>query len=262
MLCLAVGACATPSTSNAPVVPTAAKYQLAPSGVLRVGINGTNPMYVTPGSGPERQGLVPDIARALATQLGARVEFVDYPTAPGVVAAAKNNEWDIAFMGYAQERVGDVDFTPIVVQGENSYVVRNESPLRHVDDVDRAGIRIAVSARTVQHIFLQERIRNATLVPMANNAASMQAFASGAVDAVAGNKLTALDSSASMPGSRVLDGSFMHVPYALAVNKGRPAGAAYATEFVRYLRDSGAIEQSVRRAKLGGVTVGKEAGAY
>ena len=255
LLCLAVAACAT----TAPTVSSTAKSELAPQGRVRVAIIASNPLYVTPGTlGGEMQGLGPDISRTLARQLGAELQQVNYSTAGALLEGARKKEWDVAFIGYSPERGADMDFTPVLINGENSYVVRADSPLQMVGDVDRPGVRIAISERTVQHTFLRQNIRQATLVPMANNEASMQALVAGRVDAVAGNRMTVTESSASTPGSRVLGGSFMHVPYALAVAKGRPAGTAYANQFVEYLKDSGMLDDSLRRAKLEGVTVARE----
>jgi polar amino acid transport system substrate-binding protein len=255
LLCMALAACA----ATAPTVSTTAKSELAPQGRVRVAILDTNPLYVTQSTASgDMQGLVPDISRAFAAQLGAELQHVRYPSAAALLGAAKRGEWDVAFIGYAPERSADMDFTPVMVNGENSYVVREASPLKAVADVDRPGVRIAVSERTVQHGFLKGNIRHATLVPMANNDASMQAFAAGSVDAVAGNRMTVLESSAANPGTRVLDGSFMQVPYALAIAKGRPAGTAYATQFVEYLKESGMLDASLKRANVNGVTVARE----
>ena len=257
LLCLAVAACA----ATAPTVSSTAKSELAPQGRVRVAIIGSNPLYVTPSTlGGEIQGLGPDISRTLAKQLGAELQQVNYSTAGALLEGARKNEWDVAFVGYSPERQADMDFTPVMVNGENSYVVRADSPFRSVADVDRPGVRIAVSERTVQHGFLKGSIRQATLVPMASNEASMKAFAAGSVDAVAGNKMTVTESSGNTPGTRVLAGSFRPVPYALAVVKGRPAATAYAAEFVQYMKDSGMLEDSLKRANLQGVTVSREYG--
>ncbi|MEO5676500.1 MAG: transporter substrate-binding domain-containing protein [Usitatibacter sp.] len=252
---LALAGCA----ATAPTLSPTAKSELAPQGRVRVAILPTNPLYVTPGTEKgEMQGLAPDIARALAKQLGAEMVPVPYPSAMNLLDAAKRNEWDVAFIGYAAERRADMEFTPVIVNGENSYLVRNDSPLRSVADIDRAGVRIAVSDRTVQHNFLRQNVRSATLVSTAHNAASLQLLVSGSVDAVAGNRMAVTESGHATPGTRVLDGSFMHVPYALATRKGNAAGTAYATEFVQYLKESGMLDDSLKRANLSGVTVARD----
>lgn len=253
LLCLALAACA----ATAPSVSPTAKSELAPQGRVRVGILSANPLHVTQGGAPgaEMRGLAPDIGRALARQLGAEFRPVGYPTAAGLLDGAARNEWDVAFIGYSPERASDMDFTPVVVNGENSYLVRGDSPLRSVADVDREGVRVGTSARTVQEVFLKQNLRRATVVSMPNNAALVQALVAGRVDAVAGNRQTMAESNANTPGTRVLAGSFLQVPYAIAIRKGRPAGAAYASGFVQYLKESGALDEAVKRANLTGVTV-------
>jgi len=256
-LCFTLAACAT----TVPTVSPTARSELAPGGKIRVGILANNPLYVNQSSvGGEMKGLVPDIANELARQLGAQVQPVNYPTATGLLDGAKRNEWEVAFIGYSPERSADMDFTPVMLNGENSYVVRSDSPLRSVADVDRAGIRIATSDRTVQHRHLTQNIRNATVVPVATGAAGMQALVAGQVDAVAGNRMTVTEAAAATPGMRVLEGSFMQVPYSIAIAKGKPAGTAYMTQFVQYLKESGRLDDSIRRANIRGVTVAPSKG--
>jgi polar amino acid transport system substrate-binding protein len=53
--------------------------ELAPRGELRVGLNLSNFLLVKPGTG-DPQGIVPDLARTLAAELGVPLRFVTYPS--------------------------------------------------------------------------------------------------------------------------------------------------------------------------------------
>jgi polar amino acid transport system substrate-binding protein len=75
------------------------------------------------------------------------------------------------------------------------------------------------------------------------------------VDAVAANLNTLEGIAARMPGYRVIPGSYLDVQYSLAVPKGRDAGAAYLDAFVKHLRSSGAIQKSLDKHQMKGVTV-------
>ena len=59
------------------------KSELAPTGVLRAGINLSNFLLVTGKSGSgDREGVSPDMAREIAAKLGVPVKYVPYKS-PG-----------------------------------------------------------------------------------------------------------------------------------------------------------------------------------
>ena len=242
--------------STAPIVSPSAKADLAPQGVMRMGILPANPLHVTAGTG-EQKGFVVDLGREIARHLGVELRTVSYNTTGALLDGAARGEWDVAFMGYAKERLGQMNFTPVLVNGENTYVVRSNSPLRSVADVDRDGVKVATSARTVQEAFLRGNLRRAALVPVANNIAGLQELTAGRVDAVAANRQTAIELNAATPNTRLLDGSFMHVPYVIAIKKGSAAGTAFATELMEHLKATGAVEEAIKRAKLNGISVAR-----
>jgi len=119
-----------------------------------------------------------------------------------------------------------------------------------IADADRKGVRIGVADRTVQHSSLTAQIKQARLVLVAGGPAGLKALADGQVEAFAGNRSALENLAAQMPGYRLLPGGFMHTQFALGVPKGRPAGAAFADEFIRHLVASGAVDESIARSKV------------
>lgn len=138
-------ACTTPAP------PSDAVAQLAPGGNLRAAINFGNPILARrdPAGGPP-QGVSVDLARELASRLGATPEFVTFEAAGKVVEAARNNAWDIAFVAIDPARGRDMLQSNPYVIIEGSYLVAADSPIRRNEEVDRDGVRIAVgkAART------------------------------------------------------------------------------------------------------------------
>ena len=240
---------------NPPAPSAAAKSQLAPSGKLRLAFTVNNPNYATQPMGEKLSGIGPDIGEALAAQLGVPLEVVRYTETAAVVADATAGKWDIALMGIESSRKAVMDFTSPYALTKNSYIVPAGSALMTMQDVDRAGVKVAVSNRTVQHTFLSGALKNASLVPLANNTTSEKELAEGRVDAMAANVNTLEAIAARMPGARVLPGSYYDVQYSVAVAKGRDAGTAYVEDFMKHMRASGAMQKSLDRARLKGVTV-------
>jgi len=57
-----------------------------------------------------------------------------------------------------------MDYTAPYVIIEGAYLVRNESPLRANDEVDRPGTRIAVGRGSAYDLYLTRALKSATLV--------------------------------------------------------------------------------------------------
>ena len=89
------------------------RAELAPTGVLRAGINMSNFLLVT-GETPEGDpdGVSPDIAREVARRLGVPVTFVPFKTPGELADAAVDDLWDIGNIGAEPERAKVIAFYP------------------------------------------------------------------------------------------------------------------------------------------------------
>ena len=125
------------------------KSELAPAGKLRVGLNHGNFLLVgrDPASG-EPRGVAADLARELGARLGVPVEFVSYEGAGQLAEAVKAGAWDVGFLGAEPQRADEIAFTAAYLEIEATYLVPAGSPIGSMAEVDREGVRIAVSARS------------------------------------------------------------------------------------------------------------------
>jgi len=121
------------------------KQQLVPQGVLRVGINMANFLLVTGElSDGSPDGVSPDIARALAKELGVEARMVPFK-GPGELAdAVASDAWDIGNIANEAERAKTIRFSQAYCEIQATYMVPPNSPIRTIEDVDREGVRIAV----------------------------------------------------------------------------------------------------------------------
>ena len=86
--------------------------QLAPTGVLRAGINLLNPLLVTgetPSGDPE--GVSPDMARAIAERLGVEVVYVPFASPGELGDAVDDDVWDIGLIAAEPKRAERIAFT-------------------------------------------------------------------------------------------------------------------------------------------------------
>jgi polar amino acid transport system substrate-binding protein len=244
------------SSSPMPQVPAAVRADLAPTGTLRAAINYGNPVLAqgSPATGDLR-GVAVDLARELARRIGVPVTLVPYDAAGKMTDAVKTGAWDIAFLAVDPARAAEIDFTAPYVEIEGTYLVPAGSQLRTVEDVDRDGVRIAISAKSAYDLFLARNLKHAQIVRAPSIPASIDLFASDKLEAVAGVRQALVTASARIPGSRVLDGRFMVIPQAAGVPTGRAAGARYVREFIEDAKTSGLVAQALKKSGVDGATI-------
>jgi len=237
-------------------MPQDAISELAPTGVLRAGINLGNFLLVS-GSSPagEPEGVAPDMAREIAQRLGVPVAYVPYARPGELADAAGTGVWDIGLIAAEPARAETIAFSPAYAEIEATYLVPADSPLASIADVDRPGVRIAIAARSAYDLWLSRHLRHAELVRSASLDASFEQFVAGRLDALAGLKPRLLQDLAKLPGARILDGRFTAAQQAVGTAQGNPAGAAFLREFVEEAKASGLVARLIERHKVRGLSV-------
>jgi len=234
----------------------AARSELAPTGTLRVGINHGNFLLVTPGSSrTEPRGVAPDLARELGRRLSVPVAFIGFDTAGALADAARSGVWDVAFLGAEPQRASEIAFTAAYLEIPATYLVPAGSPIRSLADVDREGVRIAVSEKSGYELFLSRCVKPARLVRTKGIDTSFDVFVAEKLEALAGLKPRLLMDVHKLPGARLLDGQFTAVQQAIGTPKGRAEGAKWLRAFVEEAKASGFVAGAIARNAVEGVSV-------
>ena len=146
-------------------LPSAAVADLAPTGKFRAAINFGNPVLAIKDEATgQPSGVSVDLARELARRLGVPVELVTYQAAGKVTEALKSGAWDVAFLAIDPVRAAEISYTPPYVVIEGAYLVPHDSLIRGNEEVDRAGVRIAVATGSAYDLYLTRALKAATLV--------------------------------------------------------------------------------------------------
>jgi polar amino acid transport system substrate-binding protein len=225
-----------------------AAAELAPHGVLRAAINMSNFLLVTGRtSSGDPDGVSPDMAHAIADRLGVAVKYVPFPKPGELADAVGTDTWDIGLIGAEPARAEKIAFTPAYVEIEATYLVPAGSPLQKIEDVDKPGVRIAVTARSAYDLWLERNIRHATLVRSDSLASAAEKFARDRLDALAGLRPGLLGDIAKFPGARILGGQFTAVQQAVGTARGNAAGAAFLRDFVEEAKRSGLVARLIEK---------------
>ena len=236
-------------------VPSTVRSELAPTGRLRVGINFGNGLLATKDAIGAPGGIAVDLAEELARRIDVPLEIVGYDTAGRMADGAAAGAWDVAFLGVDPDRAKEIAFTAPYLEIDTTYLVPADSPIRMVADVDRDGVRIAVSEKSAYDLFLSRTLKRARLVRVPGVSASVELFFSQKLDALAGLKPILVEAAEKQPGARVLDGRFTVVQQAVGTPAGRGAATKYLREFVDDIKTSGIVAKTIERNRIRGASV-------
>ncbi|HEX4779328.1 MAG TPA: ABC transporter substrate-binding protein [Usitatibacter sp.] len=244
------------SCAMTPSVDSDLRREFAPTGVLRAGVNFGNPVIAQKdlGGGAPR-GVGPDLARALAESLGVGIAYVTYDTAGKMADAVKEGAWDVAMLADDPLRANEIAFSKPYVQIEGTYMVRGASPLKRIDDFDRAGVKIAVGNKTAYDLYLSRTLKHAELVRAPTSIAAVELFRAQDLDAVAGVKNPLVAAAAKDPSLRVIEGNFMVIGQAAGVPRAREHAARYLREFIEEKKRSGFVAAALKRSGVTDATV-------
>lgn len=218
---------------------------------LRVGINFGNTLLADRDASGAPRGIAVDLAQELGHRLRVPIEVVGYESAGTMADAAKTGAWDAAFLAADPGRANDIIFTAPYLEIEATYVVPAGSSLRTIADVDREGVRIAVSDKSAYDLFLRRSVHRARLVRAPGVDASVTLFFAEQLDALAGLRPLLVTIAEQHPGSRVLDGRFTAVEQAIGAPTGRDA--THLDEFVAAVKASGFLAATIEKHGMRGL---------
>jgi len=222
------------------------RSQLAPTGVLRAGINLSNFLLVTSRDevSGEVQGVSPAIASLIATKLGVPIKMITYP-GPGPLADDINN-WDIGNIANETERAKTIQFSSAYCNIQATYLVQGNSSIKSITDVDKPGVRIVTKARSAYDLWLTENIKEATIIRTKNIQESFQEFSENGYEVLSGLRPKLIEEAERLPGSRILPGSFTVIGQCVGCRRGLPEAARFIEETVSEAKSSGMVDTWIR----------------
>src|SRR5262245_48522564 len=256
-LAAAILACAAvPAAAQSP--PADAVAALAPTGKLRVGVLMVWYFAIEDKATGKLAGVIPDLGEALARRLGVPVELSKHENPGSVMAAFRAGAIDATFIGITKDRAEVMDYGPVVIDLETTFLVPAGSKVSSIAEIDQPGLRILVPLRSAQEAHLRTIISKATLINVAveRPQQAVDLIVKGEADAFSHVVPMLASAQPALPGSRILPGSYYNVPVAVAMAKGRPSAAGeLARSFVAEVKASGFVQKAIERANLPGVVV-------
>ena len=230
--------------------------ELAPTGVLRAGINLSNFLLVTGKTkSGDPEGVAPDMAGEVAKRLGVEVRYLTFKSPGELADSAADGVWDIGLIGAEPQRAEMIAFSPAYCEIEATYLVPAESPLATLVDVDAPGVRIAVTGRAAYGLWLDRNVKHASLVRTDTLDSAFEQFTRDKLEALAGLRPRLLSDMKKVPGSRIIEGKFTSVQQAIGTPRKNVTGAAFLRAFVEEAKASGLVADLIERHKVKGLSV-------
>ena len=233
-----------------------------PTGHLRASINLGNPILANRNAAGEPVGVSIDLASAFAERLGVELELVVHDTAGKSVDTVTEERADIGFFAIDPKRAAGIIFPDAYVRIEGASLVRNDSPLTRLEEVDRAGNRVTVGKGSAYDLFLTRELKQAEITRAPSSPTVVATFLDEGTEVAAGVKQQLEADALTHPGLRLLPGSFMTIRQAMGLPRGRgDAAAQVLADFVEDMKRSGFVAQALKRHGIEGAAVAPAAQA-
>ena len=207
--------------------------KIAPTGVVRVGVNMSNFLLV---NSKDKLGVIdgvsPGIGKKLAKELNISFEIVQFAN-PGLLAdAVDNNEWDIGNIASEKERGKTIDFSDPYVNIDANFLFREEDNFKNNNDIDQSGIKIAVFKRSAYDLWLTENFKKAELIRVNSIEESHNLFKENKVNILAGLKPKLIDEMKKNNNYEMIQSPFTYIKQSIGIKKGNPEVLDFINKFI------------------------------
>ena len=245
-----------PAHSGAASIPADIVRAFTPTGALRATINLGNPILANRDGNGGPAGVSVDLARAFAQRLGVALKLIVLDSAGKAVDTVSQDAADIGFFAIDPKRATGIAFTDAYVLIEGAYLVRNDSPLREIAEVDDPRHRVTVGLGSAYDLYLTRELQRAAITRAATSPTVVDTFLQTGTDVAAGVRQQLEADARRLGGLRLLPGSFMTIRQAMGLPRGRgDAAARVLADFVEDMKRSGFVAQALARHGIDGAAV-------
>ena len=246
--CLAVAGCGSSSESSSDSqdtqeTATEASYTLVTDGKLTIGTSPDYPPFENLEDG-EYVGFDIALGKAVAEKLGLEAEFTTIQFDGIIPAIVSGGQVDVGISGFSvdPEREKQVDFTDSYYTDDQSICAMKDSKIQSEDDLNKAGVVIAVQTGTTGEDYAKENYSKATVKGFGNSTDAFAAMQAGKADAVMTNKAVVEKMLTSYTDAQVIKSIATGEEYAIAVSKDNPDLTAAINAALEEMNSNGEIE--------------------
>ena len=225
--------------------------QLAPTGILRIGINMSNFLLVSGvNSSGLPKGVSPDLGERIAKELNIPHKLVQYKR-PGELADAVNkNQWDIGNIAFEPKRAETIDFSNAYVNIDANFLVRKIDNFKTNEDISKSKVKIAVAERSAYDLWLSDNYKDIKLIRATSIQNSHILFNEGKANVLAGLKPKLIEELSKNDQLEIIEDPFTFIKQSVGIKKGHPQVIEFLNNFISKLINDGFIEQLLKKYKV------------
>ena len=235
---------AAPATSAATSEAGADEgYKLATDGTLTMATNAYFPPYEYY-DGQDVIGIDADIAQAIADKLGLKLKIEDMEF-DSIITAVSTGKADLGLAGMTvtPDRQKNVDFSDSYATGIQSVIVKEDSTIAKIDDLE--GKKIGVQLSTTGDIYATDDFGKDSVVQYNKGNDAVMALTQGQVDAVIIDNEPAKSYVAANKGLKILDTEYATENYAACIAKDNTGLTKAVNKALAELKADGNLQKIV-----------------
>jgi polar amino acid transport system substrate-binding protein len=236
---------------------TAQRTPLSKTDTIRAAYLASNPAQALkdPKTG-EVRGVVVDLARELERTRAVTVTLIGRENPQRVIDAVRGGEADIGFVAYNPERAGPVEFSQTYLLVNQTFLVKDDSPIRSIADIDRQGRKLGATRADSIALYLKRTLKQGQLIELDDSSRDtvFRMLQDGAVDAFGSNRQRLTDWVKDAKGVRLLRDDLYGVEQSIIVPGGRRDALDAINQFIDEVRRSGFLQAAVERSGVVGIS--------
>jgi len=229
LLCLALAACRQRAERKEVIVGMELSYP---------------PFEMTDASG-HPAGVSVDLANALGNYLQREVKIENIPFS-GLIPALKTGKIDliISSMTATPERAQSIDFSEPYLKTGLCLLVRRDSPIQSIADIDKPGITIAVKQATTGSDYARQHIKKANVLTLDKETACVLEVIQGKADAFIYDQMSTYKNwQKNSDSARAILTPFQAESWAIGVRKRNDKLREEVNRFLAEYRVKGGFEE-------------------
>jgi len=222
---------------------------------LRFVINLGNPLLAKEVDGA-LSGLSIDLAHRFCQQRGESCVMTTVDNAREAVAILEAQKADIGFLAIDPLRAEHLLFTRPYLLIKGCYVVREDSSIQSIEQVDQPGHEVVVGLGSAYDLYLSRHLQNAGIQRARSSAEVTPMFLKENAHVAAGVKYQLEMDIQKHQGLRLLTGHFMLIQQAMATHRQSQNDLSLDLQlFLDDCIDSGFLAQAMKKHQISGAEI-------
>lgn len=238
MLAMVFAGCAAPA-------PETKIDKIKKAGELVMLTNAAFPPFEFVGTDGSTIGVDVEIAKAIADELGVKLNVVDMDF-DGIVGAIQSGKGDVGAAGMTikPDRLENVDFTSEYFEASQYMIVQaDNTTINTIADVKN--VAVGVQSGTTGYFYAEDELTDVTVEPYKTAIDAAMALAAGKIDVVIIDELPARAIVKENAGLKIIEEALTQESYAIAIAKENTDLKEVANKVIDKLIADGTIENWV-----------------